>query len=204
MTRIYLVRHGQTQWNIEKRFQGSGDSPLTTKGLEEIQLLKRDMRQIPLEAAYASPRNRAYQTAALIAEPHGIKVEKSEDFGEINLGKWEGKTHEEIKQQDPAFHHAFFYEPDTFQSVTESESMEVVQNRSYSALRDIVERHPGKHVLVVSHAITLRLLLLAFENRPIRDLWNVADVKQTSVTEVVMDKNKVQVIRKADRSHLDK
>ncbi len=202
MTRIYLVRHGQTQWNIEKRFQGSGDSPLTTQGLKEIELLKERMRQVPLEAAYSSPRERAHQTASIIAEPHGIQVEKHESFGEINLGKWEGKTYKEIKQQDPNLHYAFFHQPDKFTPVEGHESMAAVQKRSRAALYEIADRNQGKHVLVVSHAITLRLLLLTFENRPIRDLWKIADVKQTSVTEIVIDKNCVIILRKADVSHL--
>ena len=202
MTRIYLVRHGQTQWNVEKRFQGRGNSPLTKKGLDEIEFLKKKMKQVPLTAAYSSPRERAYQTASIIAEPHGIQVEKRESFGEIDLGRWEGKTLRAIKRQDPGLYHAFFYQPDKFAPEEGHESMEAVQNRSYAALREIADRHEGERVLVVSHAITLRLLLLILENRPISDLWKVAEVKQTSVTEIAIDGNSIHILRKADISHL--
>ncbi len=80
--------------------------------------------------------------------------------------------------------------------------MEEVQQRSLMALKELESLHRGKHILVVSHAITLRLLLIVFEKRSLNDLWKVADIKQTSVTEIEMSNDEIKIVRKADASHL--
>ncbi|SDY47978.1 histidine phosphatase family protein [Tindallia californiensis] len=203
MTTIYLVRHGKTQWNMEKRFQGSGDSPLTEEGIAEISRLAKKMEDKPLKAVYSSTRQRAFLTANQIAKPHHLKVNFKEGLGEINLGSWEGKTHEEIQREDPVGYHHFLYKPHCFKPERGNESLEKVQERSVQALGDIVKEHQNSCVLVVTHAITLRLLLLYYEKRPLEDLWDVAKVRQTSVTELAYLENGVEILRKADISHLN-
>ncbi|MEW6425903.1 MAG: histidine phosphatase family protein, partial [Bacillota bacterium] len=97
--RLYLVRHGETVWNSEMKFQGHSNVPLSERGRAQARLLARRLANNPITAFYASDLKRAYETAMILAQPHGLPVESLDSLREMNFGVWEGLTMSEIKEK---------------------------------------------------------------------------------------------------------
>ncbi|MDW7671303.1 MAG: histidine phosphatase family protein [Bacillota bacterium] len=193
MTKVFLMRHGQTRWNLEERFQGSGDSPLTEEGkLQAVQAAER-LKDLQLAAVYSSPRKRAIQTAMPVAQTLNLEVIEQPGLEEIALGEWEGKMYSEIKTLDPEGYHSFFHHPELFSGARGGESLQEVKQRSVSTVEELAEKHSGQKILVVSHAVTIRLLLTHYLPCSINDLWNIARISQTSLSEIKFDGDRRQV-----------
>lgn len=90
-TTIYLVRHGQTEWNVLHRFQGHMDSPLTKLGIQQAEWLGEALQHDPIDLIYSSTSNRAFHTAEIIRGNRDVAVTACDEFKEINLGVWEGQ-----------------------------------------------------------------------------------------------------------------
>jgi probable phosphoglycerate mutase len=170
-TRIYLVRHGATPLLAEDRFAGTTNVPLSDEGREQVRRLARRLASQPIAAFYASPMDRTMETAAILAEPHGLEVRPREGLKEINHGRWEGMARREVERQFPEEYAR--WETDPFSCAPEGgESGLAVTARALPTLLDIVGAHEKAHVVVVSHKATLRLListLLGFDPRSYRD-----------------------------------
>lgn len=101
MTRIILVRHGETTWNVEGRYQGQEDTPLSERGLEQGRLLAEGLKNIPLDRAISSPLQRSFKTCQFCADLHDLSVSADERLSEINHGSWEGRLASEIAEAYP-------------------------------------------------------------------------------------------------------
>ena len=153
MPELWLVRHGQTDWNLEGRYQGQADVPLNSAGRAQAQALASELAGKQFEAIYSSDLGRARETAAILAAPHGLPVQVDPRLREICQGEWEGMAFSEICER---------YNVDTDLSQPRSpdfrapggESVQEVADRASEAIQDIRETHPSGAVLVVSHAIT--------------------------------------------------
>ena len=99
--RIILVRHGETTWNIEGRYQGQEDTPLSERGLRQGHLLAEGLHHIPIDVCISSPLQRSYQTCKFCADLHKLPVATDERLLEINHGSWEGVLAPEIAKQFP-------------------------------------------------------------------------------------------------------
>ena len=150
MTEILFVRHGETDWNVERRVQGHSDRPLNANGEAQAQALAAGLRGGRLDAVYASDLTRARDTAAAVAEVHGLDVELLPALREKNFGSWEGLLDTEIRERFPQANGGPW---------GDAESSEEVAERVLSALHEIAVRHPGGRVLVVSHGGPLRAVL---------------------------------------------
>lgn len=154
MTRVILVRHGETEWNATKRAQGHADVPLNAAGRAQALDAARELAVFPVDAVYSSDLRRALDTARAIARLHGLEVEAEPGFREIDQGEWTGLTSEEIGSRwpelwGPARHHS---------ARPGGESPAQVRRRALAALRRVVEAHPSGTVVVVSHGGTIRWL----------------------------------------------
>lgn len=170
-TRILLVRHGATQLTAEDRFAGSSDIPLSNEGLAQIGRLRVRLSEVPIVAAYASPLQRTMESARILAEPHGLKVQADSALREIDYGRWEGLTRDAVRERF-AEEYALWEEDPLVMAPAGGESGLTVVGRVLPAVRQIVERHRHQTVLVVSHKGTNRLLissLLGFDMRSYRD-----------------------------------
>jgi broad specificity phosphatase PhoE len=154
VTRLFLARHGATTASAEDRFAGAIDTPLSDEGRRQARRLGERLAREELDAVYASPMSRAVETARLACrEPETIPA-----LREIAHGHWEGLTRAEAGQRYPK--EVADWEEDPFTFAPEGgESGVSVLARALPAIRQIVERHHGKRVLVVSHKATLRLVL---------------------------------------------
>jgi len=150
MTTILLARHGETDWNLNRRVQGHSDTPLNDTGRAQAQALGEELAGERIDAVYSSDLVRAHETARAVAQPRGLGVTAIRDLRERHFGTWEGLTDDEIFARfDPT--------PDT--SWGDGETREEMAERVIDALRRIAATHPGSRVLVVSHGGPLRAVL---------------------------------------------
>lgn len=170
-TRVFLVRHGDTVLSAEDRFAGETDVELSEKGREEARRLAQRLQGEKIVAVYASPLGRTVETARIIAEPHRLQVQTCDGFREISHGHWEGMKRHEVEEKFPEEMAEWEKDPYTF-APAGGESGLAVTARALPALIDLVRKHPGENILVVSHKATIRLLLsslLGFDPRRYRD-----------------------------------
>lgn len=170
-TRVFLVRHGATQLSAEDRFAGAVDVELSSEGILQAQRLALRLSDDPITAVYCSPMARTVHTAQIIATPHNLALTKREELREIHHGHWEGMRRAAVEQEFPAEYAAWEEDPFTFAPQGGEAGVNVIA-RALPVIREIVTRHPGQCVLVVSHKATLRLVissLLGFDARGYRD-----------------------------------
>jgi broad specificity phosphatase PhoE len=170
-TRIFLVRHGATELSAEDRFAGATDVLLSDAGRDQARLLGQRLAGASIDAVYSSPMRRTIETAELASEPHALRVVTVDGLREINHGRWEGKTRREVESEFAAEYARYEHDPYSF-APSGGESGLAVTARALPALLEIVERHEGCAVLVVSHKATIRLILsslLGFDPRKYRD-----------------------------------
>lgn len=171
ITRIFLIRHGATTLTAEDRFAGSTDVQLSGDGMEQAGRLAERLAGVPVAAVYASPLGRTMATARLLAAPHGLEVIPRDGLREISHGHWEQLTRQEVEERYPEEAASWEQDPFTFAPV-DGESGLAVTARALPELMDIVRKHEGSPVIVVSHKATIRLLLsslLGFDPRRYRD-----------------------------------
>ncbi|WP_161780726.1 histidine phosphatase family protein [Tumebacillus flagellatus] len=153
-TIVTLVRHGETVWNRELRLQGSQDIPLSEVGLAQAEAVAVHLREEPFHVVYSSHLSRAHKTAERVAEAAGVEHRVLEGLMERSYGELEGWTRDEILAKYPDF-----WGPGKKYSVPGLESFEELAARASKAVHEIVEQHPGRNVLVVSHGGTINAFL---------------------------------------------
>lgn len=170
-TRVSLVRHGATQLTAENRFSGATGVDLSDEGRQQAELLGARLRRDRIDALYASSMSRAIQTAEIIGSCCDLAPTIVEGLREIDHGHWEGLTRSEVEERFPGEYQAWEEDPFTY-APEGGESGVAVLARALPALRDIVTKHPGQNVVIVSHKATIRLILsslLGFDERGYRD-----------------------------------
>jgi broad specificity phosphatase PhoE len=171
ITRLYLVRHGETTLAAEDRFGGSIDVELSAAGQAQAEAVGRRLSGAPLVRVYTSPKKRTVATARCIAAPHGLEPVEVAALREIDHGGWEGRTREEVERDFPDEYAAWTADPFRYAPQGGEPGVEVMA-RASSALAMILERHVGETIAVVSHKATIRLLLctwLGIDARGYRD-----------------------------------
>jgi len=164
---IYLVRHGETEWNKQDIIQGQSESVLNQLGLMQAHELKEQLTGIDFSQIYSSPLQRAYQTAKILA--NGQAIETREELKEIGVGPMEGLLKAEAMERYTTEYNAFWNRPDEFE-LAGAESFLQLQERAWRGLERIVNGATGK-VLVVSHGALIQALLAKLKNIPLPQLW---------------------------------
>lgn len=152
MTQVLLVRHGATEWNINKRAQGQADIPLTDKGKLQALDTAKQLAGFPVKAVFSSDLSRARDTAQAIAKVHDLPVREDARLREIDQGDWTGLTPDEITAKWPDLWGAARH----YTARPGGESPQQVRVRALAALKDAVEMHPEGTIVVVSHGGTIR------------------------------------------------
>ncbi|MGZ6316063.1 MAG: histidine phosphatase family protein [Anaerolineales bacterium] len=170
-TRLYLVRHGATPLTMEDRFSGAEGIHLSDEGRVQAAHLADRLADHEIAAFYCSSLDRAVETAAIVAKPHGLTPVKLDGLREISHGHWEGMSRKDVETRFAEEYTAWEEDPFTF-APEGGESGISVLSRALPAIRDIVVQNKDAKVLVVSHKATLRLIissLLGFDARGYRD-----------------------------------
>jgi probable phosphoglycerate mutase len=150
MTKIVLVRHGETFWNLEARIQGHLDSPLTETGIAQAEALAQHFKSQNFAALYSSDLGRAYETARRISEPNGLSVSVKTCLRERNLGILQGQLKGELENQFPQ-EAPYYRNNDPDYLIPEGETLRQLSQRSVKCLETIAKKHNGERVLVVTH-----------------------------------------------------
>ncbi len=200
-TEIYFVRHGQTEWNIERRYQGWADSPLTEQGVNQAKALSKHIENVHFDAIYCSPRGRAQETAKIVRGNRDLEIITVDDFKEINVGEYEGRLYDDMKNENPDLYHGFWESADLFLPKT-GESFTDVGNRTYPALLKIAERHPGQRVLIVSHAVAIMSALNKIAGIPLNRFWEKM-LHQTSLSIAEYENGEFSIAKYGSTEHLE-
>ena len=169
---IYIVRHGQTEWNILGKTQGHGNSDLTAKGVEQAELLANSMVKYPVDYIYSSDLGRAYQTAEIIGNKLNIEVQKTEALREMNFGTWEGRLIKDIIEEDPALYRQWRNEPHLAR-IPQAETLDQIKERTDAFIKEINEKYDGKHIVLVTHSLCARIMLLSFLNSSVENIYRL-------------------------------
>ncbi|WP_279020959.1 histidine phosphatase family protein [Intestinibacter bartlettii] len=169
---IYIVRHGQTEWNLLGKTQGHGNSDLTPKGIEQAELLADSMTKYPIDYIYSSDLGRAYQTAEIIGNKLNIEVEKTEALREMNFGTWEGRIIKDIIEEDPELYKMWRNEPH-LAKIPQGETLSQIKKRTDAFIKEINEKYDGKHIVLVTHSLCARIMLLSFLDSDVKNIYRI-------------------------------
>jgi broad specificity phosphatase PhoE len=172
--RLFIVRHGESEWNAEGRFQGQRDTELSPHGKEQGKRVAEYLSTQRFDAVYTSPLKRASATARNIAELSGCdKVEVTEDLTEICHGDWETHLTSEVIDQWPRLFELWHSSPHTVvMPGAGGESLRDVQIRAVKAAEKISQAYAGD-VCVVAHDVPIKTILFHYMNAPLSSFWNV-------------------------------
>ena len=167
---LHLIRHGQTNWNEERRVQGQSESRLTELGIQQAIELGKRIRHLKFAKVFCSSSMRTRQTAELVFAHFKQDIEYMDSLREIHLGPWEGQLYEDVAIRDPESYQHFWQEPHLF-DVDGAESFYDLQDRAVTTIRLIASDYDQQQVAIVSHGALIKSFLCHVEDRPMQELW---------------------------------
>ncbi|WP_129626082.1 histidine phosphatase family protein [Candidatus Oscillochloris fontis] len=170
-TSIWLVRHGQTQANRQRRYLSHSDSPITSYGEQQIAALVKRLRPLPFNLVITSPRERTQRTAGAILAGRGL-AELREDpaWTEVSHGTWEGLTYAEVMARFPQQARAR-WAAGVDGKAEGGESLVEASARVLRSWKTLLHEHPGGRILIVTHATPIQIVLCASLGMNLRDYW---------------------------------
>lgn len=201
MKRVYLVRHGQTDWNLQGRTQGSKDSNLTALGLRQVESLGQYFKNIDLDEIYSSPLKRAYSTAKFIGNMKNLTCNLDSRLEEMNFGKWEGMTHREIQDTYPKISEIWRRQPH-LAVIPEAETMEKAQKRIVEFIDDKIIPSKENTILLVSHGIIIRLLLLKMLSMDLKHYYKLRQ-NNCSINLIELNEGQASLVKYNDTCHIE-
>ena len=169
---VFLARHGETTWNVERRFQGHGDSPLSPRGHEQARRLGERLAGESIVAVYSSDLGRSVATAEYVAGPHGLTVQTHPGFREIDVGIWTGLRRDDTRAVPTWAQIMTTYRQRPWVArMPEGESVREVQARALAAIREIAARHRGKTIAVIAHHVVVETIVVEALGMSIEQLW---------------------------------
>lgn len=166
--RLCLIRHGETQWNTERRLQGQIDIPLNPTGIAQAEAAARSLEADRFSALYSSDLGRAAQTAAAITRRHGLPARLDERLRERHFGFFQGLTYDEAERRHPEFYKRFKARDPKLDPEQGGESLESFAARIAAVMSEIVAAHGGETVLIVTHGGVLDIVYRLSTGRPLQ------------------------------------
>lgn len=193
---IYLIRHGETDWNKIKRLQGITDIPLNAYGIELAEKTADGLKDVPFDLIFTSPLIRARKTAEIIRGERLIPIIPTEGLREISFGAYEGLTYlpDRYNIPKPGFR-KFFDDPEHYDTPPEGESLEHLRQRTSSFVRSVTENpeYEEKTILMASHGAAIRGILSGLFGLPLRDFWSGPVHKNCGVTKLHTEHGMFQI-----------
>lgn len=204
MTEIFLIRHTQAEGNLYRMMQGHWDGDVTAQGWEQIAALAERFRNVPVDAVYSSDLYRARMTAGAVTKYHGeLELQQVPALREIDVGPWETAFFGNVFHEFPQQADDFVNHPGRWR-IDGAETYAAVQERAYAALEDIARRHDGQRVVVVSHGVTIRCIMLRVLGVPLEDVETLPIFFNTSVTTLHYSDGRFTAEGQNDCTHLEK
>jgi broad specificity phosphatase PhoE len=186
VTTIFLARHGESDWNVEERFQGHSDRPLTERGRKQARALADLVGAEKIDAVYTSPLSRARETAEIVAARAGLEAVALPDLREVDTGSWSGLSRADVEARFPE---GFARWRSGGSGWENGESYDEMAERVIGALRKIAEDHPDGRVLVISHGGPIRAIHAAAEGLAIKDYRRLKPVEPNARLSAVAVEN---------------
>ena len=199
--KIYLTRHGETEWNVEKRLQGWGDSPLTKSGIERAHLFKELVKDVDFDRIYTSDQKRAVETSKIIKDKRNVEILELKELRELGFGDWEGLTLTEIKEKDADIFDMYVNTPLLYKPRS-GETISDLFNRVKEALKEI-ESSEDKNILIVSHGVTIRAIIAILKNYGIDEYKEIPVYPGASLSIFEKDEEKWVSLVEGDTSHFN-
>ncbi|WP_063847511.1 histidine phosphatase family protein [Bacillus sp. FJAT-28004] len=200
-TTLFLTRHGETEWNVEGKLQGHMDSPLTLLGKQQARWLRSSLMDIHFDAIYSSTSKRAFHTAEIIRDKQEFDIIACDNLMEINLGTWEGQKRIDIENTCLDEHNTFWNTPHLYEPKNDGESFTKLQDRIIAAIKEIVSKHKGSSILIVTHAIALKVIMAHFRGETLEKLWTPPIIHPTALNKVTIDESEYNIELYGDISH---
>ena len=202
MTRIYLVRHGTTDWNKEEIFRGRAECPLNETGKAEGKALAAYFEDVPLAGIYSSPLSRAMETARPTAESKGREVVPDPAFTDLDFGTWQGLPLKEAKEKYPDLYRLWREQPGVV-SFPRGENLTQVRSRTWEGLLRLAEGNPQRTILIVTHRVVTKVLICAALGLNHSHFWQVKQ-DSTAINCFEYSRGNFQIALINDTCHLKK
>jgi alpha-ribazole phosphatase len=197
---LLLVRHGETDWNASRRYQGQLDIPLNAAGREQAAVLARRLGACPIRAIYTSTLARAHQTAEAIASAHGLDVHLEPRLRELSYGDWQGLSYQQIGELDPEGLDRWNQDR-VNRTPPGGESLGSMASRVEDLIREIRDTYADGTVALVSHGGTIRVIVCVLLGHPVGAYWQF-EVDNTAIAEIEWRDLGPVVVRWNDAHHL--
>ena len=175
--KLYIVRHGETEWNVIKRFQGQLNTPLTEKGMEKLRKTGKKLENVLFDEVYTSELGRTVASAEIILnENRGYKNKKRElqklaELNEVYFGVWQGLTYEEVFLKYPEEANNYFYNVKNYKAENvEAENLKDALERFLKGINKILDSHESGNILVVTHGTVFEMFMNYVANNSIYDI----------------------------------
>jgi len=199
MTRLILIRHGETDYSLERRYCGFADPSLNSNGLSQVQKLADSLEGITVDKVYSSDLKRAYETAGIVFRDQPI--DQISDFREINFGSFEGLRFKEAVEKYPKLYRDWIDHPESIK-IPEGESLSELNQRVLSKLASILSENDDKTIALVAHGGSIGVIFCSLLNLGLEKIW---DIRQDLSALNIIDYPKGQVpivIKRNDTTHL--
>lgn len=201
--RVYLTRHGLTEWNVEKRMHGHKNANLTDEGIEGAKKLGKRLGNIEFDCIYSSPLPRALDTAKYIRGDKDTEIVISDFLKEINFGKWEGMLEVDAEKDNPEEFYNLWNKPESFEPVEGGEKIEEVIERVKTWFFGILQGSQDENILIVTHGVVKRAFYTFLKNKKVENFWDDPHISNTSLTVIDINGDSIEFILEADISHLE-
>jgi alpha-ribazole phosphatase/probable phosphoglycerate mutase len=181
-TTIYLIRHGETDWNLQQRYQGQKDIPLNETGIKQAQSIAEKLNGKSYKALYSSDLKRAVQTAQEISKKVNLPIVTYDSLREINQGDWEGRFIKDVLESKGDEVRAIYKNPYTARKPG-GESIAEVAERVYRCLDFLSEEHENESIIVVSHGLAIATILCKVRNLPLE--MAIKNIPENTGVEVI-------------------
>jgi phosphoserine phosphatase len=172
MTAVFVVRHPETTWNEEQRYQGRLESPLSSNGKTQPTAVAGAFAGQNIEVVYSSPLGRALDLANAVADAAGVLVKIDHRLTELGQCPWEGKRLQEIQKAYPQLYETWYTSPDEV-TFPDGENLGMLQSRALSFLADVYKAHPATQVVVVTHSVVIMVMVASALCLELRHIHNI-------------------------------
>lgn len=206
MTKLYFVRHGKTEWNLDGRFQGgTGDSALLEESLKDATLTGKALKNIEFKQIYVSPQKRAKDTAKLILaeREEAIPLIEEKDLREFGFGEWEGKHFSYALETEPEEFHHLREQPEKYNPANfGGETYPALIERSLNVIHTALKEHSDENLLFVAHGVTLTVIIQSLLGAEIKDIRSNGLMSNTSISVLEVKNTTTTLIKWDDTDHL--
>jgi len=200
MKKIYIIRHGETQWNREEVFRGTKDVPLNETGKKQAERVGLYFSHMPVDRIISSPLSRALQTAEAVSKTTNATVDTMEEFTDVNFGIWEGLTLSEVEERFPLDFSLWKASPDKLR-IENGETLAMVRDRIRTGLANIACGREDT-IIIVTHRVICKILVLNALEIGNEHFWDMK-YDPGSITLLERNNNRYTLIFSNDTCHLD-